>query len=625
MRPMHPLVAGLVCGCAWTVASQNAVYDVVVIGSGPGGLVAAEYLSRDPTISVLVLEAGPPSLQASGGTDVAQEAAGTGLTRFDIPGEYTDVAFQPANTYRPDWIASPKTYVGMVVGGSSSLNGMLFFYPPDAYVAETSWPNSVADVNGGFTEIQKHFTWTDTPSTDKKRYLQDAYNILATAFSSGGYAEVDNINTSRNAKTKTFGHPPFAIQDGMRASPAKTFYSNMKARPNVKVLTMALVDHIVHTAGQASGVTYTVQGHTTTTAALSRRGAVILAAGALSTPKVLIQSGIGPASQLAIAAAQSFRGVPTDKAMWVVNDNVGRHLFDTTGVQASFSHPNMTAFFHGGAGAAVVGQYLTSKSGPYASPDPVFVGYDSAVVRGRTYQFQVTGFCHGFNGAGAHDFGIAVYLNNPLSRDAVGFTPDGRWHGDLNQSGYFSAPGDAEALSTYVASVVGMFEAQGVGRVAPTAADDVKAWVLQHKGGTNHYGGSCYTSVDATDANRCADATFKVVGTANVFVADASLMKEGTVNPYGFVMYAGHQAGVNVQAFLTSSTASTAPQPTTTSVGSTGPLNATTESPTATSVDGSASPKTPSPATTTATVRSASPLHAMSCWAFLIGLVGLLW
>jgi cellobiose dehydrogenase (acceptor) len=61
-------------------------YDAIVVGSGPGGLVAAEYLSRDSSISVLILEAGPKSLAATGGTDAPDYAQGKGLTKFDIPG-----------------------------------------------------------------------------------------------------------------------------------------------------------------------------------------------------------------------------------------------------------------------------------------------------------------------------------------------------------------------------------------------------------------------------------------------------------------------------------------------------------------------------------------------------------
>ncbi|OQR94062.1 carbohydrate-binding protein [Achlya hypogyna] len=524
-------------------------YDVIVIGSGPGGLVASEFLSRNASLSVLVLEAGGPSLQASGGTDVPGYAAVQGLTRFDIPGEYSNVAFQSDNKYRmnTDWIASPANlWLGKVVGGSSSLNGMLYFQTPDSYVTEASWPYNAASVAAGYTAIEQTFSYTNNPSPDGQRYLQEAYTIVGSALAAGGYKESAALNSDRNAKSKSFGHPPFAIKDGLRNSPAKTFLGAAKGRSNFKLITGATVQYIVQSKGQASGVVYQQNGNTITVN-LSARGAVVVAGSAVMTPKILMQSGVGPKSQLQLLAnTGAFPGVSKDASTWAVNENVGNSLFDTHQLLMTFSRSDMKTFLHSQSPSAAIQQYMTSgHSGPWASPDPVLMAYENYNINGRDYQFQVTTFCHGFNGGTQNDLGVAVYVNNPVSRDAARFTPDGKYHLDTSRSMY-NDQRDTTAMANFVDKLRSMLSKQGVREVGPSATLSSLNLVQSRVEGANHYGGSCYTSGDGSDSSRCADETFRVVGTKNIFVGDGSLMKTGTVNPYGFIMYAGYQTGVNV-------------------------------------------------------------------------------
>ncbi|KAG2765577.1 hypothetical protein PC129_g9533 [Phytophthora cactorum] len=62
---------------------------------------------------------------------------------------------------------------------------------------------------------------------------------------------------------------------------------------------------------------------------------------------------------------------------------------------------------------------------------------------------------------------------------------------------------------------------------------------------SHHSGGSCNTAADGAD-EACADASIRVIGAQKFFISDASLMKEGTVNPYAFIMYIRHQAAFGV-------------------------------------------------------------------------------
>ncbi|KAH9117953.1 hypothetical protein LEN26_012319, partial [Aphanomyces euteiches] len=256
----HISLVGALALLGSTTIRAADTYDVIIIGSGPGGLVAAEYLSRNSSISVLVLEAGGPSLAATGGTDIPSYIRPESWTVFDIPGEYTSTAFGGNSQYRIDWVASPSPlYLGKVVGGSSSLNGMLYFRTPDSYVSSSGWPYDADTVNANFAEIETMFSQTNIPSPDGQRYLQEAYNIIHDALLGRGFREVD-INQARNSKSQSFGHPPFAIANGLRDSPAKTFYGKAKARSNFKLLTSSPASYIVQSRGVATGVVYSSNG-----------------------------------------------------------------------------------------------------------------------------------------------------------------------------------------------------------------------------------------------------------------------------------------------------------------------------------------------------------------------------
>lgn len=546
----------LTAALALQAARALETYDVVVVGSGPGGLMAAEFLSRDENVSVLVLEAGGPSLQATGGTDVPSYAAAEGYTKFDIPGEYdaSGSIFASENAkYKVDYIDDAQLYLGQLVGGCSSLNGALYFRTPDSYVDAASWPFPASKVTSLFDDMETQFGHTDQPSTDGKWYVQDAYEIVSDALTMhGGYSEQTlNDEDARNAKDKTFGHPPFAIKDGLRDSPAKTCWGVMMNRTNVKLLTSARVSYIKHEHGRATGVVY----NDDVEVEVSANGAVIMAAGAIGTPKVLIQSSIGPRDQMAALKPinDQFPGILENASDWVVNPNVGKWLFDTTLVLPTFTNEDMESFQFGATPDTYVEQFLSNHSGPLAFPGPLLISYENYAVNGRMYEFQMTILTHGMDAYATADDGFtaALYINNPESRDFCSFNTDGKYRAFTNGSAYMSTDNDVAAMRNFTARVVDMLEAGGSTFVSAGDNQSVSDWVDSKRGTwTQHFGGSCYASGDATDPNRCADASLRVVGTSNIFVGDGSAMKVGTVNPYGFIMYIGRQVAELVQQQL---------------------------------------------------------------------------
>ncbi|KAG3104251.1 hypothetical protein PI124_g11401 [Phytophthora idaei] len=458
--------------------STNAIvnaqtFDVIVVGSGPGGLVAAEYLSRDPDVSVLILEAGPKSMAATGGTDAPDYAKDSGLTKFDIPAEYDLIMYNPENEeYRVDWVTDAYMWLGKTVGECSSINSATYFRPPDAYTNQSQWPFSAGQMNTKMDENEEVHGHTDVPSPDGKWYSQEGYSIVSKGLLSLGYAERKlNDPVARNSKHKTFGHTPFTIKNGKRDSPAAAFWGPMSTRNNVQLLTEAKVDYLVRsTEGKATGVAYNGGSQVF----VSDRGAVLMAAGALGTPKVLIQSGVGPTTQLDLfERIGGYNGVSQDAGR-VTNPNVGRNLFDASLMYVSFSHPDIKSFVFDNRPPEAINQYMNeSHTGPWAGAGPTLISFESYEVQGRMYEFQSNVHTHGFGELHQQEnaFTIAMYVINPESRAHSGFDSNGDWRAFNDGDAYFGTSRDLAAMQSYVQKMVRMMEDNGATFLSKTGSD----------------------------------------------------------------------------------------------------------------------------------------------------------
>ena len=274
-------------------------YDFVVVGGGSAGSVLANRLSADPSVSVLVLEAGRPDYRWD--VFVHMPAALT----FPIGSRFYDWRYRS----EPEpHLHNRRVYHarGKVLGGSSSINGMIFqrgnpmdFQRWAADPGMSTWdyahclPYFKKMENCVAAAPDDEFRGHDGPLVLERG---PASNPLFAAFFSSvreaGYALTDDVNGFRQE-----GFAPFDrnVHRGRRLSAARAYLHPVLDRPNLEVRTRALVHRVLFDGARATGVEFST-GRTTHTV---NAGEVILCGGAINTPQLLQLSGIGNADDLA--------------------------------------------------------------------------------------------------------------------------------------------------------------------------------------------------------------------------------------------------------------------------------------------------------------------------------------
>ena len=349
-------------------------FDTIIVGSGSAGCVLADRLTSDPASNVLLLEAG--------GSDRRfwiKLPIGYGRTFFD---ERINWAYQSEPEAA---LAGQRSYWprGKVVGGSSSINAMVYCrgMPADfdawRAAGNTGW--GWDDVEPVFRRTERrvdargHAAYGGGPLfvSDVQHEMHPLRHHYFAAAREMGLAVTDDFN---GPNPEGVGLYQLTVRNGMRWSAADAFLRPALRRPNLKLVSRALVHRVLFEGRRVIGVVFE-QGGVLLTARARRE--VILSAGAVNSPQLLQLSGVGPGALL----QQHGIGVVLDQPA------VGGQLQDHIGISYFYQSNQPTLNnqlypWHGKLRAGL--QYVLTRRGPLS----VSVNQGGGFVRSRKHLTQ---------------------------------------------------------------------------------------------------------------------------------------------------------------------------------------------------------------------------------------------
>lgn len=513
-----------------TTTTSNSTYDYIVAGGGQAGIIVAERLVESGA-SVLLVERGGASSYSCGGDDTM--SWNDTVTQYDVPGMgYYLTSASDTSEYCTD----TGGMAGCLLGGSGSVNAMMFVKPPqhdfENWPAGWQW-SDVESSASAFYERTPGYILANSSGCD-----QEAFSVMSSFLDSNGFSQTDAL-ANPNEKEAIYSHPPWLVRDGLRGGPVKDYLPLAQAKSNFKLSLNTKLIRVVRNNSTATGVEVETSSGARQIINLKSGGSVILAGGALSTPRMLINSGIGPKEQIQTVKSGSVSVTLPDEADWLELP-VGKYLQDhpiftveLTTKDSLYAEPK-TAFTS--PNSSVTTEFNTLSSGLLAQPGQRLNFWTTTTANdSSTYYVQGT-----VNAPSTNTIKIKTYLTHGITSTGVlGITSQGAT--EITTTPYLQTASDKAAITNWMNKLISMVAADDSPFEAlnKTAAELIDTTNISEG---DHYVGSARMGT-ANDGTSVVDTNLKVWGTDNIYVVDGSVHPDlPTGNSQAIIMVVAEQA-----------------------------------------------------------------------------------
>ena len=504
---------------------DNAAFDYIIIGGGSAGCVLANRLSADSACSVCLLEAGPDDRSPLIHLPLAMAAL------FNHPRLNWRM-----NTVPQPFAGNRRVYVprGKMLGGSSGLNGMVYHrgHPSDyddwARAGNEGW--SFNEVLPYFLKSENNEIWRNSPlhgtagplNVTDLQTRSRAVDRFIEAGRLSGFPVCDDFN---GPQPEGFGYRQVTQRNGRRVSAATAFLTPVKRRPNLCIVTGALIDRIEFDGHRAIGARILLGN---TERKLQARREVLLSAGVYGSPQILQRSGIGDSEQLKGLGIEIVRHLP----------GVGANLHDHPAVALSYDTTNTEPY---GISLRVLPrlawdgiQYLLFRRGLLSSnvlEGGAYLRSDPSLERPDIqYSFMPARRTASRNIGWGHGYGMSTILLRPQSRGTVRLSSKDPNAAPLIDLGLFADDRDLERmlhglkLARRVLNAAAFAEYKGREFLPGSNVTDDRSlleFIRNNCGTAYHPVGTCAMG---RGPNHVVNAQLAVHGIEGLRVVDASIM-----------------------------------------------------------------------------------------------------